>query len=89
MPVEIITKEDLTVFRKELLIEISQLLKNTGTSTPEWMKPRQLRQLLGISAGTLRTWRATRMLRYSKVGGTYYYSYADVRRMMTERAYNL
>ncbi|MGF7080469.1 helix-turn-helix domain-containing protein [Mucilaginibacter sp. UYCu711] len=86
MSVEIVTKEDLLLFRNELLTEIKNMLSEKQSRPVEWLKPLQLRKLLGISAGTLRTWRITRQLKYSKVGGSYYYRYADVQLMLEKGA---
>jgi len=48
----------------------------------EWLKALEVRKLLKISAGTLLTLRATGRLAYSKIGGTYYYRYADIQKML-------
>lgn len=44
MSVEIITKEDLMLFKSELLSEISQLLKPLNQSpTKQWLKSAEVR----------------------------------------------
>jgi hypothetical protein len=84
MSVELITKEDLEIFRQALLNDIKSLLGKNEQQVKEWLKPAEVRKLLGISAGTLLTLRATGKLIYSKVGGTYYYRYQDIQNMLVK-----
>jgi hypothetical protein len=84
MGAEMITKEDLQLFRKELLNDIRNLLDKKTESSKEWLKATEVRKLLKISPGTLLTLRATGRLRYSKIGGTYYYRYQDIQGMLTK-----
>lgn len=44
-----------------------------------------LKIMLKISASTIRRWRAKKILRYSKVGGKYYYHRASIAKILTER----
>ena len=88
MSVEVITKEELQVFRKDLLNDIHSLLLKHSPQVSEWLKATEVRKLLKISAGTLLTLRATGKLRYSKVGGTYYYRHQDIQKMLSEAAGN-
>ena len=82
MSVEIITKDDLQVFRHDLLNDIKLLLGKNTPEVKEWLKPAEVKKLLKISAGTLLTLRATGKLQYSKIGGTYYYRYQDIQKML-------
>ncbi|WP_183562916.1 helix-turn-helix domain-containing protein [Mucilaginibacter sp. SP1R1] len=84
MSVELITKEDLETFRQALLNDIKYLLDKKDQQVKEWLKPAEVRKLLGISAGTLLTLRATGKLHYSKIGGTYYYCYQDIQNMLVK-----
>jgi hypothetical protein len=84
MSVELITKEDLEIFRRTLLNDIKSLLGKNEPQVKEWLKPAEVRKLLSISAGTLLTLRATGKLIYSKIGGTYYYSYQDIQNMLVK-----
>ncbi|MBC7713961.1 MAG: helix-turn-helix domain-containing protein, partial [Rhizobacter sp.] len=79
MSVEIITKEDLLQFKSELLSEISKLVKPSENSgTRQWLKSAEVRKLLNISPGTLQNLRINGTLRYTKIGGTMYYKFADI-----------
>ena len=82
MSVELITKDDLEIFRQALLADIKSLLGKSDQQVKEWLKPAEVRKLLGISAGTLLTLRATGKLIYSRIGGTYYYRYQDIQNML-------
>lgn len=55
MSVEIITKEDLQLFRLQLLEDIKQIVKQEPSK--RWLRSREVRKLLNISAGTLQNLR--------------------------------
>ncbi len=85
MKVELITKEDLENFKKELFEEIRKnrfQLKNTNQAQKQWLKSYEVRKLLGISAGTLQNLRINVTLPYTKIGGLMYYRYEDIRNLM-------
>jgi hypothetical protein len=84
MSAEIITKEDLQAFREDLLNDIRSILGKKVEVPKEWLKAAEVRRLLKISAGTLLTLRATGKLRYSKIGGTYYYHYQEIQSMLVK-----
>lgn len=56
MAVEIVTKEDLELFRIQLLEEIKRLVK-PEVRRKRWLRSREVRRLLKISAGTLQNLR--------------------------------
>ena len=54
MAATIITTEDLREFKMELLDDIKHLLNNqSGHTFKKWLKPPEVKELLGISSGTL------------------------------------
>jgi len=80
---EQITKDDLILFGRMLVEEISIMVKGDhkwekDTSDPEWLKSRGARKLLDISAGSLQNLRITGKVRYKKVMGSYYYNKGDL-----------
>lgn len=75
MQVEFISKEDLKVFKEELLKEIKQL--DQGQSK-KWLKSNEVRKLLSISPGTLQHLRINGTLRYTKIGGMMYYKLEEI-----------
>ncbi|AZI22507.1 DNA-binding protein [Chryseobacterium taklimakanense] len=78
MSVEIITKEDLKEFKKELLEDLQKIFNAETPEQKQWLKSAEVRKLLKISSGTLQTLRINGHLRYTKVGGTMYYSFQDI-----------
>lgn len=87
MKVELITKEDLDNFKKELFEEIRKNRYRPGKpgeQPREWLKSYEVRKLLGISAGTLQNLRLNGTLPYSKIGGLMYYRYEDIRKLIED-----
>tara|TARA_R110000765_G_scaffold386869_1_gene478963 strand:+ start:533 stop:811 length:279 start_codon:yes stop_codon:yes gene_type:complete len=83
MAATIITTEDLMEFKLELLDGIRELLNNqTGRASKRWLKSPEVRELLGISPGTLQNLRINGTLPYTKVGGVLYYDYEEIRNVM-------
>jgi len=83
MSATIITTEDLRDFKIELLDDIKQLLNNqSGQITKKWLKSPEVRDLLGISPGTLQNLRINGTLPYTKVGGVLYYDYQEIMQVL-------
>ncbi|PRY03354.1 helix-turn-helix protein [Pontibacter ummariensis] len=83
MLVEIITKEDLQLFRRQLLEDLRQLLGSRQTQAQKQvLKSAEVRKLLKISPATLQTLRINGTLPFAKIGGTIYYRYEDIERLM-------
>ena len=79
MGATIITTEDLMEFKLELLEDIKQLLQNqNGHPAKKWLKSPEVRELLGISPGTLQNLRINGTLPYTKIGGVLYYDYQEI-----------
>lgn len=75
---------DLEQFRDTLLNEIREIVSgNAQKEIPRFIKSREARKLLQISAGTLQQLRITGVLTYKKIGGNYYYKYDDIRSMLS------
>ena len=88
MAVEIITKEDLRSFKRELLSELKELIKENPVEQPQWIKSPQVRKLLNISPGTLQNLRVNGTLPYTKIGGVVYYSMADIEKVLQSKKVN-
>ncbi|AFD07252.1 helix-turn-helix domain-containing protein [Solitalea canadensis] len=82
MQIEIITKEDLNEFKKELLEEVRKLLSSGTILQSEYLKSWEVCKLLKISPGILQTLRKTRKLPYKKIGGSIFYSKIDIGQML-------
>lgn len=86
MAVEIITKEDLQVFRMQLLSDLKEMFQVTAKTHPEkpWLKNSEVMKLLKISSNTIQRLRIAGKLKASKVGGIHYYRYEDIEKLMNE-----
>lgn len=83
MSVELITKEDLQQFRRQLLEDLQHMLgKPQRQALLPVLKSAEVRRLLQISPSTLQTLRLNGTLPYTKVGGTLYYRTEDINRLL-------
>lgn len=84
MGVEVITKEDLQEFRIQLINDFKKLLPDPAKPQPikPWLRSKEVRKILNISAGTLQNLRMAGKLRSSKVGNLYYYKQEDIERLL-------
>lgn len=82
MAKEIITLDDLQTFRLELLEDIKKLIAPAKEPKKEWLRSPEVREILGISHGTLQTLRNTGALPYRRIGGLMYYRYDDIGRLL-------
>ncbi|WP_426477463.1 DNA-binding protein [Chryseobacterium sp. CBSDS_008] len=85
---EVLTKEDLALFKTQLLIEIEKLLNaklnaisNANGSGVEWVRSKVARQFMNISPATLQNLRITGKIRFKKILGSYYYSLPDLKNL--------
>ncbi len=85
MPAEIVTTDDLMKFKLELFSELQKLFKeHHGRPSKKWLKSYEVRELLGISPGTLQNLRVNGTLPYTKIHGSMFYDYEDIQKMMME-----
>lgn len=82
MALEIITKEDLEVFRIQLLEDLKHLVQVPPVANKEWLKSKEVKELLKISPGTLQNLRVNGTLSFTKVGGIIYYSANDISKIL-------
>lgn len=82
MSVNILTKEDLQIFKEELFSELKQLLSASEKKDKRWLRSSEVKTLLKISSGTLQNLRINGTLKYSKVGGTLFYDYQDIEKIL-------
>lgn len=83
MATTILTIEDLQDFKKELLQELKSLLPAQNNAIQKkWLKSKEIRSMLGISAGTLQTLRINGTIPYSKMGGVIYYDNEEIQRIL-------
>ncbi|MCD9015181.1 helix-turn-helix domain-containing protein [Parachryseolinea silvisoli] len=81
----IVTLEDLEVFKKSLLHDLVDIISERKNNPyREWLKSRDVRRILMISPNTLQQLRERGKLSFTKIGSIYYYAYADIARMLEE-----
>lgn len=83
MSVNILTREDLHQFKAEFIAEIKELLNHSKPSgQKKWLKSWEVREMLGISRGTLQNMRVNGTLIATQVGGLMFYDYDDIAKLM-------
>ena len=82
MSVEVITKEDLEIFRVHLLEDLKKVLQPLNAPKKEWLKSKEVRSLLKISPNTLQNLRITRKLQPTKIGGILYYRFDEIEKLL-------
>ncbi len=88
MVVEIITKDDLQLFKQDLIAEIKKFFSSSEsnfTQSRQYLQASDVRKLLGISPGTLQHLRVTGQLPFSKIGGKTFYQTEDIQKMMQSK----
>jgi hypothetical protein len=80
--IEVITKDDLNDFKKDLLQEIRQMIRPEEGQGKKWLKSIEVRKLLNISPGTLQNLRINGTLRFTKIGGMLYYKLEDIHKLL-------
>lgn len=80
--IEVITKDDLNEFKKQLIGEIRTLIKPEDGAAKKWLKSNEVRKLLNISPGTLQNLRINGTLRFTKVGSMLYYKLDDINTLL-------
>ena len=84
MAIEVITREDLNEFRALLLNDLKEIFKMQPQQNKQWLKSKEVRNLLNISPGTLQTLRINKTLSYTKIGGILYYDNSDIERLLEQ-----
>ncbi|MBS0027675.1 helix-turn-helix domain-containing protein [Chitinophaga sp. 22321] len=82
MATEILTREDLAVFKKELFLELRDLMNSPTAQPRKWLKSYEVRDMLGISPGTLQNMRINGTLSFTKIGGLIFYDFSDITKLM-------
>ena len=82
MQVELVTKEDLQLFRQQLLNDLKSIMAPTQPQPAQWLRSGEVRKLLKISPGTLQNLRITAVLNPVKIGGSFYYQSSEIQEML-------
>jgi len=85
MGAEILTTDDLREFKMELLDELKEIIKSIADEPKkQWLKSPQVKEIMGISAGTLANLRVNGTLPFSKVGGIILYEYKEIVKLIED-----
>ena len=73
MSAEVVTKEDLQLFRIQLLDDFKKMLSGISQKEEplEWVKSGQVRKILNVSPGTLQNLRISGKLTPKKINKSY------------------
>lgn len=83
MQVELITRQDLENFKKELLEAFATFTgKQSNTPAKEWLRSKEAKQLLNVSNGTLQNLRIKGLLHPTKIEGVYYYKLSEIQALL-------
>src|ERR1700730_12096249 len=83
---QLLTLDDLTDFKRQLVFEIKTLLKEqSGQPAKKWLKSKDVRKLLNISPGTLQNLRVKGFLPFTRVGGVIYHDAEDIQHMLESK----
>lgn len=80
----LITYRDLIAVRDAILAEIKQI--NKGQPAKKWIKSKDVRKLLNISAGTLQTMRNNNVIPFTRVGGVIYYDQDGINEYLSSKS---
>jgi hypothetical protein len=81
--VQLLTKDDLHQFKEDLLRSIFGMLQaGTYKGPQKWLKSHEVRKLLGISSGTLQTFRNNGTIPFSRIGGLTFYDAEEITRLL-------
>ena len=83
MSVTILTQEDLQKFKTELFAELKSLISQFSPGPQKkWLKSWEVREMLGISRGTLQNLYSTGALPGNRIGGLTFYDYDEIQKFM-------
>jgi hypothetical protein len=89
MATNLITREDLHEFRRELLEELKKMLEEQQVLTPKrWFKTYELKRVLPLCNLKLQALRDSGKLPYSRFGKVLIYDYRDIEKLIAEHKVN-
>ena len=72
------TREDLELWKNEMLQGVKDLIKGEIPQPKKWVKSNEAKKLLECSSGTLQNLRQNGTIEFTKIGGTLYYSMESI-----------
>lgn len=81
---DLATKQDLETLKSILLNAMSEYMGKQGVSLEkEYLRTKEVRQILGVSNGTLANLRVKGLLTPNKVDGIYYYKLSEIKALLS------
>ncbi len=84
MNVELVTRQDLEEFKKELFEMLQKVTGQSNFGEQKWMNNYQVKHMLKISPGTLQNLRVNGTLSYTKIGGIVFYKHDDILKLLED-----
>ncbi len=85
MALELLTKDDLNLFKTELFNEIKTLLlEHKPKGQKEYLKTWEVIKNFDISKGKLQAMRESGKIPFTRIGKCIYFEYADIKKIMDE-----
>ena len=82
-PDDLLTKKDLEQFKTELFALLKPMTDVQSLHSQKWLRSKDVRKLLNISAGTLQNLRISGDLTFNKVGKIFFYKAEDIDRRLS------
>jgi hypothetical protein len=86
MAIEVLTKDDLEVFRIRLLNDIKALLPPEKEAEKKWLRTPEVLKFLNISLSTLQNLCYKGILHPSKIGGLNYYRVEEIHSLLDQHS---
>ena len=87
MAINILTTYDLQKFKEELFVELRQTLgkqtKQDPTKQREWLRTKEVCRLIGISLSKLQYMRDNDEIKFTRIGGTLFYSADEINKLLS------
>lgn len=81
---DLATKHDLEMLKSVLLQAMKEAISTTGAGLEkEYLRTKEVRQILGVSNGTLSNLRVKGLLKPSKIDGIYYYRLSEIKTLLS------
>ena len=88
MNIDLLTKGDIQNLKADIIKELKRMF-DYPSEQKEWLKSTDVMKLLNCSQGTLQNLRMNGTLPFTKMGGTIYYTYSDVLKVLNENKRNV
>ncbi len=88
MDIDLVTKADILQLKNEIISLLSEALSNTSNTGRRYLKSSDVMEMLGISASSLQTLRINGSIPFTKLGGTIYYDYEEIQKILQRNKRN-